>query len=218
MTEEESQPTGSFPALSSLGLSREQLGALTRQGSLSADTLASQKRYYKLRFTFQGKRQVRYLGANLAFVEQVRRELTSLQESLKVHRRLRRLAHRARSCLRETKACLEPVLAETGHYYHGREIRKRRQTNRPNINRCHSSHEYYLRKKIMDDRHKPQEDALSRRPQNSPAASSSPLDRHRERLQELFTSALDLKDPRQIAARCGMAQLFSVSSEVANQV
>lgn len=216
MTEELSPPPGSFPALSSLDLSREHLAALSQQGSIVAE--GPQKRYHKLRFVFRGERLSRYVGCKAGFLEQVRRELATLQNGLAVRRSLRRLGRQARLCHRETKACLQPVLAETGHYYHGREIRKRR-TNQDNRNSSCPSQKFSLRSVIMDDRHKKHEDALiNRRTHNSERAPTSAADRHRERITDLAMSASDLEDHRQAVFRYATAKFLGMSTSVAQQV
>jgi hypothetical protein len=73
-----------------------------------------------------GKQQSRYVGLSLGFVDQVRRELAQLQADTRSKKRLRRLIHEAKQCLRRTKRQLEPLLPMAGRVFHGRAIRRPR--------------------------------------------------------------------------------------------
>ena len=114
-----------FPALAALGLGREQLAALAKQGSLRAEGCGPRKRYYKLRFRIGSRQHVRYVGNNPEFVDLVRRELTGLQAQAKACRQLHCLMREANACLRRTKHQLTLVLPLAGRVFRGREIRRR---------------------------------------------------------------------------------------------
>lgn len=124
MLAESRSMTTLFPALASLGLSKEHLMALAKQGNVRAENAPQGKCYYKLRFRMGLRQHVRYVGNNPEFVEQVRRELTWLQAGTKSCRHLRRLMREANECLRRTKEPLKPLLLLAGCCFHGREIRR----------------------------------------------------------------------------------------------
>ena len=115
----------SFPALASLGLSREHIEALALQGKLRAEDSSQGKYYYKLRFRVGSRQLVRYVGNNPQFIDQVQRELTRLQTRARSCRYLHRLIREANKCLRRTKHQLKLLLPLTGRVFHGREIRRR---------------------------------------------------------------------------------------------
>ena len=129
--------TSQFPALTSLGVTGDDLAALARQGTLRAEQSSPGKYYYKLRFRVGSKQQVRYVGNQPGFVEQVRGELTRLQMRRRSNRQLHRLLREANECLRQTKRRLKPVLSRAGLCFYGREIR--RQSGRDGT--CVDGHE-----------------------------------------------------------------------------
>jgi hypothetical protein len=114
-----------FPALGSLGLREEDFAALAKQGSLRAESSSSGRQYWKLRFRFGGKQQVRYVGNNAEFVDRVRQELMRLQAKERACRRLQSLIREAKRRLRRTKQQLMSLLPSAGRCFHGREIRWR---------------------------------------------------------------------------------------------
>jgi hypothetical protein len=115
---------GSYPALTALGLDREQLVALARQGNLHAERSGAGRCYWKLRFRVAGRQCVRYIGNHPGFVDQVRGELMRLQAPAKSRHHLRRLVRTANECLRKTQEQLKPFLPLAGRCFHGREIRR----------------------------------------------------------------------------------------------
>ena len=114
----------SFPALRQLGLADADLAVLQRQGFVAAEGRKPTR--YKLRYRRDGRQRIRYLGSQAEFVAQVRRELSQLQSPMRQARALRRSLRTASRALRKAKRSLLPVLAATGHAYHGLIIRRRR--------------------------------------------------------------------------------------------
>ena len=125
MSPESKPKIASFPALASLALSREQLAALARQGSLYAETSRQGKHYYKLRFRVGAKQHVRYVGSSPQFIALVQAEVAQLQARTRSASQLQRLIREANECLRRTKRQLQPLLPLAGRCFHGREIRRR---------------------------------------------------------------------------------------------
>jgi hypothetical protein len=113
--------------LTRCGLTAEQLWALRRQGFVSRECRgAGRKEIYKLRFRWQRRQQVRYLGSDPAVAAQVRAVLIQWQASARRRREAQRAARQARRALRDAKRRLEPRLAETGFAFHGLAIRRTR--------------------------------------------------------------------------------------------
>ncbi len=127
MSEESGPIPASYPTLATLGLGREQLAALAKQGTLRAEGHSGSRRYFKLRFRMGPTQRVRYVGNNPEFVDLVRAELLRLQAQAKARRHLQRLIREANQCLRRTKHRLEPLLPLAARRFHGREIRRRRE-------------------------------------------------------------------------------------------
>jgi hypothetical protein len=97
------------------------LQALARQGFIAAEK-RGERTYCKLRWREQGRQRVRYLGADVVRVEQVRAALARLQCDLQCQRQVRlvrRLLAQARHRLAQAKAILEPYAQALGLYYHG---------------------------------------------------------------------------------------------------
>jgi hypothetical protein len=204
----------SFPALASMGLNKEHLAALAKQGNLRAESTGRGNRYYKLRFRIGSQQQVRYVGNDRAFVDQVERELICLQKGTKTRRRVRRLTRTAKSRLRETRRCLEPVLANAGFYFHGREVRRRPRSDGGTSNCKGESLGTYFRSNIMDDRQKNAEQLVApERERRAIADKSAPTaDRRRKRLRDLYESALEVSDPLRSSVQTASAELFEVAS------
>jgi hypothetical protein len=131
-TERENQiEVGTALATLGLGLSGEELTALTKQGFVCAEYRGHGRTRYKLRFRIGTKQHVRYLGTAPEFVDQVRTELGQLQQCALQHRELKRLVRMAKHKLRTAKHLLEPLLHNAGFAFHGLSIRKPRSGVRP---------------------------------------------------------------------------------------
>lgn len=210
----------SFPALASLALGKEHLAALAKQGNLRAESAGQGNRYYKLRFRLGLQQHVRYVGNNSVFVDQVERELMELQKGSKSRRRLRRLSRKAKTCLRETKRRLEPMLANVGFYFHGREVRRRPSSQEGMANCIDVSHGACTRREIMDDRQENAEKPVAAERARSVAADTSPptADRRSERLGDLYVAALNEPDPYRSSVRTASAELFEVASLLTDAV
>jgi len=113
-----------FPTLARLELSDEQRQALRQGGFVALERRGPDKLVVKLRFRWQGRQQVRYLGTSPEAGEQARRELARLQEEQQFARDLRRRARVARRALRAAKAASAPLLDQLGLAFHGFEIRR----------------------------------------------------------------------------------------------
>lgn len=115
--------------LTGYGLTAEQLCALRRQGFVSRECRgAGRKEIYKLRFRWQGRQQVRYLGTDPGAAAQVRAALEQWQSAARRRREAQRAARQARRTLRAAKRQLAPRLAEAGFAFHGLAIRRTRPT------------------------------------------------------------------------------------------
>jgi hypothetical protein len=131
MQTEREDPIEVGPALATLGLSGEELAALTKQGFVCAEYRGHGRMRYKLRFRIGAKQHVRYLGTAPEFVDQARTELGQLQQRALQHRELKRLVRMAKHKLRTAKHQLEPLLHNAGFVFHGLSVRKPRSGVRP---------------------------------------------------------------------------------------
>ena len=131
MQTEREDPTEVGAALAALGLSGEELTALTKQGFVCAEHRGHGRTRYKLRFRIGRKQHVRYLGTAPEFVDQVRTELWQLQQCALQHRELKRMVRMAKHKLRTAKHQLEPLLQNAGFAFHGLSVRKPRSGVRP---------------------------------------------------------------------------------------
>lgn len=114
-----------FPALMSLRLEFEHLKVLAIQGILSQER-RGRRVYVKLRFRYQGRQVVRYIGCDARRIARVRCELTQLQHRHRQSRQWARLVHQANQMFRAHKAAVAPSLAQIGCYFHGHSLRKKR--------------------------------------------------------------------------------------------
>lgn len=112
-----------FPVLSRLGLSDNELSALTRQGSVLGERRGA-KTVFRLRFRVDGRQRVRYVSSQ--DVDALKVELASLQKAVRARRRLTDVATFARQLLRQRKSTLAPQLEERGYHFHGHSIRRYR--------------------------------------------------------------------------------------------
>jgi hypothetical protein len=94
--------------------------------------------YYKLRWRRAGRQRTRYLGANPARCEQVRRELALLQAPLRQARLAAQLLLEARGHLRSLRQELTAPMAARGKQFHGYAVRRRRQGSRTARAQCNS--------------------------------------------------------------------------------
>lgn len=117
----------SFPGLASLGLCPEAWNALAEQGSLCAES-SQNGSVCKLRFRMDGRQQSRYVGKSSGFIAQIRHELSQLQAATRSQERLRRLVRQAKQCLNRTKRQIQPLLPIAGRVFHGRAIRRQRNS------------------------------------------------------------------------------------------
>lgn len=125
MQKKASAPKTLFPALASLGLSREHMAALASQGIICLESQGRGRVCAKLRFRFQKRQIVRYIGTNRGFVETVRTELSQLQAKARCGRRMRRRYREGRQAVRNIiKPKLAPVLADLGYRLRGLTIRE----------------------------------------------------------------------------------------------
>ena len=111
--------------LADLALSPDQRRALSRQGFVAAEYRGTNGRYFKLRFRYQGRQAVRYLGTNREVADRIQRELVELQAGTRLDRTLARLAREVQEALRRTKRRLEPYVEDIGYRFHGFELRRR---------------------------------------------------------------------------------------------
>jgi hypothetical protein len=119
-----------IPLLATLRLNAEQIVALAKQGSVCAEVRSNGRVYYKLRFRWDGRQQVRYLGNVPEFIEQVKAEMERLQQRTRLRRELRQLTRAARQKLRASKSRLGPLLGDAGFRFHGLAVRRPRSAPR----------------------------------------------------------------------------------------
>lgn len=114
--------------LTELGLSADELAALSRQGFVSRGWRRPGLAVYKLRFRLGGRQQVRYLGADPRQAEAVRQALVAWQKPQLAVKRLRAVAREAAAVLRRMKQRLQPVVLSAGFEFHGLALRRSRKT------------------------------------------------------------------------------------------
>jgi integrase len=115
-----------FGQLSRLRLSDLDFEALKAQGFVATER-RSERIIFKLKFRLNGTQHVRYIrGAEQAAA--VEAELKLLQRDVRLRRRLSELSRVAAQTIRSAKARLAPFLGAKGLYFHGRAVRRRRQS------------------------------------------------------------------------------------------
>jgi len=121
--------------LSALGLSDDQLTALARQGFVAAEYRGQRGATFKLRFRFQGRQVVRYLGQDPAAARQIREAVLALQAERRDDREMQQAIREARNLLRETKRQLLPDVRREGFKFHGFAIRRvvKQQSQSPSV-------------------------------------------------------------------------------------
>lgn len=112
-----------FPLLSRLALSDEELGALTRQGFIRIERRGA-RTIFRLRYRVHGQQRVRSVSPGEAAALEA--ELRLWQRRARARRRLAGLAALARQVLRDRRSTLAPILEARGYYFHGNQIRRRR--------------------------------------------------------------------------------------------
>ena len=115
-----------LPHLRLLNLPERELAALRTQGFVSAER-RRQNLVFKLRYRLDGRQHVRFLGDDERRAHAVRDELLLLQHDVQEKRRFTALRIRTTRVLKECKAASQGFLGETGYYFHGLAIRKRRR-------------------------------------------------------------------------------------------
>jgi hypothetical protein len=123
------------PHLVELGLSPDEIQALSRQGFIRR-ALRGRNEVFRLCYRVGGKQRSRYVPATRAAA--VAADLARLQEGEKARRALRQLARTARQTLRQRKDLLHGLVEKSGFYFHGNQVRRRRTPkcgDRPNHTR-----------------------------------------------------------------------------------
>jgi hypothetical protein len=117
---------GASNVLAQLRLSRSQLETLETQGFVHEERRANDNSCFKLRFRFEGKQVVRYLGTDALRAEAVRNALARHQLVHRTLQRLRRDTHQANRMAREAKKNLLSLVEELGYKFHGFDLRAQR--------------------------------------------------------------------------------------------
>jgi hypothetical protein len=114
-----------FPHLSRLVLSDEEIGALARQGFIRSETRRS-KTIFRLRYRVNGRQRARYVSPRDAAA--IEAELALLQRLVRARRRLNGLATLARKVLGHRRSTLAPLVEARGYHFHGHQIRRLRNS------------------------------------------------------------------------------------------
>ncbi len=117
---------GASNVLAQLRISRSQLETLKTQGFVHEERRANGTSCFKLRFRFEGKQVVRYLGTDALRAEAVRNALARHQLVHRKLQRLRRDTQLANRMAREAKRNLLPHVEELGYKFHGFDLRAQR--------------------------------------------------------------------------------------------
>ena len=127
MQEESVQKLEVTPLLASLNLTPEEWAAIRRQGFVSREQHRG-RTVFKLRFrTLQDKQQrVRCLGSDPRVALAVQEELAEVQRLRRLDLQMSKLQRQANRGLREQRKNFAPQLEQSGFYFHGSEIRRRR--------------------------------------------------------------------------------------------
>lgn len=218
ISETAEQPRKRLRALASLGLGDEEWVALAGQGAVIADRSGPGKGRHKLRFRLEGRQRVRYLGGAGEFVEQVRQELAVLQQPTQARRHRCRLLRGARACLRETKQQAEPVFAQYGYRFRGREIRRVRRRQSGEQNRDRRTLDTQWRTTSMEGFSNERRGSGDGIDGNKNTAGRGGGDQFQEELNELRQSAREKTEPMQKVARCAAADLLEVASLIGDAI
>lgn len=113
--------------LTTLGLTKNQLRALSRQGCITAEYRGTSGPFFKLRFRYENRQVVRYVGKDVPRVERLRAELNDLQANRQLQIKLKHLTRHAWRVLRDSKRLLGPELTAAGFHFHGFAVRRRNE-------------------------------------------------------------------------------------------
>jgi len=125
-----------FPEIDQLGLTSDERRALARQGGIATERRGGQQLIHKLRFRFNGRQRVVYLGVNVDRVGRIAEELDVLRQSGRFEAGLRELTLQARRLLRDMRRRIAPILEEAGYHLHGSSLRKRRHPSHGQSRPC----------------------------------------------------------------------------------
>lgn len=120
-----------LPLLTELSLSGEQLAALQCQGCVSEEYRGRRGPFYKLRFRFEGRQVVKYLGQDASRARRIARELQKVRAAKNGDRELVRDTRTAMDALRRFRRELTPLLAANGYHFHGLDVRRKRTNRQP---------------------------------------------------------------------------------------
>jgi hypothetical protein len=110
-------------------LSDAELAAISRQGRVCYERLASGNQAAKLRFRYGGRQRVVYIGVDRTLVKAVADEIDVRQRRERRRRALRRIVRQSREELRRSRRSVTSRLAGTGWYFHGFTLRQRRKSH-----------------------------------------------------------------------------------------
>jgi hypothetical protein len=113
--------------LAKLRLSPAEIAAIARQGFVSAEQRGPRTIVFKLRFRYDGKQRVRYLGTDQTIAAHITAVLDRHQRQRQLDADLRALANRAGQTLRQSKLALVEQVEGAGLRFHGQSVRRRRQ-------------------------------------------------------------------------------------------
>jgi hypothetical protein len=204
-------PPNKTIALKSLGLTSEELLTLSRQGTLFADAAGR----HRLRFRIDGRRRTKYVGTELPFIEQIRRELAYLQADVRRERRLSPQVRHARQCLRRIKSRVAPPAIPLGFHIRGSELCRNRSACIEKLCPDRYSQEC-SRRVVMDDRQTNRIEGM--KPQPYAAVEKSKNDGRGERFDGLYREALALQSPLRRVTRIALAELLEVGSGLADSI
>ena len=108
-----------------LGLGTEETAALKLQGFVVGEPRGD-RIIYKLRFRFQGRQRVRYLGTDSKKAARVEQFVESLQRGRCIKKQLRDLDREVTERFNAMKRRLGPFLNQAGLTFHGLAIRRPR--------------------------------------------------------------------------------------------
>lgn len=112
-----------------MGLSADELCALSRQGFVQREVRSNGREYFKLRFRMCGRQRVYSLGTDGRIAEQAEREVATLQSGRRLELETSELAAQARRMLRTAKQDLSPLLTAAGWHFHGMAVRRIAERN-----------------------------------------------------------------------------------------
>jgi hypothetical protein len=117
------------PLLGALGLTEAELAALPRQGFVSPEHRRG-RLTYKLRFRFDGRQRVCFLGDDELRARAVANELQILQRDVRARRELRKVRRATRKLLKASKQQLHGILEKHGFHFRGLAVRRHRASKK----------------------------------------------------------------------------------------